>query len=227
VWAHGFVLQSGERFSKSAGVRLDLSDAIDRLGADALRYFLLREVPFDADGTFSYERFDERYTSDLANSLGNLASRAIAMVEKYCDAIVPAGAATELDRADATDASAYHAAMGGSHGFPLHDALKRVMSSVARGNEFVQASQPWALAKNPDRRGELESVLAAVIRQLARHAIHLAPFMPTKSQELWAALGGPGSVHAQRFADVDALDVFGWRVLKGVSLFPKPLAPAP
>jgi methionyl-tRNA synthetase len=226
VWAHGFVLQSGERFSKSAGVRLDLSDAIDRLGADALRYFLLREVPFDADGTFSYERFDERYTSDLANSLGNLASRAIAMVEKYCDAIVPPGAATELDRADAADAAEYHAAMGGSQGFPLHEALKRVMSSVARGNEFVQASQPWALAKNPDRRAELESVLAAVIRQLARHAIHLAPFMPTKSQELWAQLGGPGSVHAQRFADVDALDVFGWRVAKGASLFPKPLAPA-
>ena len=82
----------GERFSKSSGVRLDLDEAIDRYGADAFRYFLLREVPFDADGSFSCERFDERYNADLANALGNLASRAISMVEKYCDSVVPAGA---------------------------------------------------------------------------------------------------------------------------------------
>src|SRR5205823_4054374 len=67
VWAHGFVLFSGERFSKSAGVRLDVNEAIDRYGSDALRYFLLREVPFDADGSFSWGRFEDRYTADLAN----------------------------------------------------------------------------------------------------------------------------------------------------------------
>jgi methionyl-tRNA synthetase len=222
VWAHGFVLLSGERFSKSAGVRLDVDDAIDRYGADALRFFLLREVPFDADGSFSYERFDDRYNSDLANSLGNLASRAIAMVEKYCGAVVPAGAPTDLDRADATDLAEYHAAMDGPRGFLLHEGLKRVMACVSRGNEFIQSSQPWVLAKNPDARAQLESVLAATIRQLARHAIHLAPFMPTKSQELWAQLGGPGRVDDCRFASVSALDVTGWRVAKGASLFPKP-----
>ncbi|HET9011429.1 MAG TPA: class I tRNA ligase family protein, partial [Gemmatimonadaceae bacterium] len=73
VWGHGFVLLGGERFSKSAGVKLDLNEAIDRFGPDAFRYFLLREVPFDNDGTFSWERFEERYTADLANALGNLA----------------------------------------------------------------------------------------------------------------------------------------------------------
>ena len=155
---------------------------------------------------------------------GNLASRAISMVEKYCDGIVPLGTAArgELDRADLVDLAEYHAALQGGS-LLLHEAIKRVMSCVARGNEFVQSSQPWALAKNPERRGELESVLAAIMRQLARHAIHLAPVIPNKAQELWVQLGGPGRVEDQRFANVDTLDVTGWRVAKGASLFPKPL----
>jgi methionyl-tRNA synthetase len=96
------------------------------------------------------------------------------------------------------------------------------MACVSRGKEFVQASQPWALAKAAEKRGEPENVLAAIIRQLARHAIHLAPFMPNKSQELWTQLGGPGSVHDQRFANVESLDVSGWKVTKGAPMFPKP-----
>ena len=91
VWAHGFVNLGGERFSKSAGVKLELSEAIERFGADAFRYFLMREVPFDADGNFSWERFEERYNADLANAWGNLASRTISMIEKYCDGVVPPG----------------------------------------------------------------------------------------------------------------------------------------
>ncbi|CAA9488128.1 MAG: Methionyl-tRNA synthetase, partial [uncultured Sphingomonadaceae bacterium] len=89
VWGHGFVTLGGERFSKSAGVGLELGDAIDRFGPDAFRFFLLREVPWDADGNFSWERFTERYTSELANGLGNLASRTLSMVEKYCGGAVP------------------------------------------------------------------------------------------------------------------------------------------
>src|SRR5699024_7746562 len=119
----GFVLLGGERFSKSAGVKLDLDEAIDRFGADAFRYFLLREVPFDADGNFSWERFEERYNADLANALGNLASRTISMIERYCGGIVPAGAPTSLDEQDARDLAQYHAAIDGSRGYLVHDAL--------------------------------------------------------------------------------------------------------
>ena len=129
VWAHGFVLLGGERFSKSAGVKLDLDEAIGRFGPDAFRYFLLREVPFDADGSFSWERFEERYNADLANALGNLASRTISMVERYCEGVVSGNAAaerTELDTQDAHDLAQYHAAMDGSRGYLLHEALRHV-----------------------------------------------------------------------------------------------------
>jgi len=223
VWGHGFVLLGGERFSKSAGVKLDLDEAIDRFGADAFRYFLLREIPFDADGSFSWERFEERYNSDLANAWGNLASRVIAMVEKYRDGVVPASAPDETDRNDAADIAAYHTAMDGTRGFLLHEALQHALACVTRGNEYVQASQPWALAKGADdeSRRKLDTVLASLVRRLARQAVLLAPFMPVKAQALWEQLGAPGQVADQHFSGLDSLDVTGWKVTKGDALFPR------
>jgi methionyl-tRNA synthetase len=221
VWSHGFVLLGGERFSKSAGVRLDLGEAIDRYGVDAFRYFLLREVPFDADGSFGWERFEERYNSDLANAWGNLASRVISMVERYCGGVVPSAARTDADRQDAADAIEYHAAMDGSKGFLLHEALRVVWQSVVRGNEYVDRRAPWKQAKDPAQRGELEITLASLVRQLARQAVLVAPFMPVKAQELWRQLGAPGDVADQRFDSLVSLDAGGWRVEKGEPLFPK------
>jgi methionyl-tRNA synthetase len=221
VWAHGFVQLAGERFSKSAGVKLELADAIGRFGVDAFRYFLLREVPFDTDGNFSWERFEDRYNADLANALGNLASRSIAMVEKYCGGVVPAAARTALDDADATDVEAYHAAMDGRNGYLLHEGLQAVWRSVARGNEYVDRQAPWKLAKDPTQRAALEETMAALMRHLGRHAILLSPFMPQKAQELWQQLGAPGPVLAQRSEGVQSLDASGWHVSKGAPLFPK------
>lgn len=226
VWAHGFVQLGGERFSKSAGVKLDLGEAIARFGADAFRYVLLREVPYDGDGNFSWERFEERYTSDLANALGNLASRAIAMVEKYCDAVVPTAPAPEAEAGDDEDLRAYHSAMDGSRGWRLHEGLAAVARMTARANEYTQATAPWQLAKDPLRRGELEQCLASLIRRLARQAVLLAPFMPEKSQALWVQLGGAGAVASQRFDGVPALDAAGWTVHKGEGLFPRPVSDA-
>ncbi|MEP6990493.1 MAG: methionine--tRNA ligase [bacterium] len=228
VWGHGFVLLGGERFSKSAGVKLDLDEAITRFGVDAFRYFLLREVPFDGDGSFSWERFEERHNADLANAWGNLASRVIAMVEKYRGGVVPVGARDGADVADAADVAAYHEAMDGTRGFLLHEALQRAMACVARGNEFVQASQPWKLAKGEDDASQraLDDVLASLMRQLARQAVLLAPFMPNKAQAAWEQLGGPGSVLHQRNDRLAALEVTGWRVRKGESLFPKDARPS-
>ena len=229
VWGHGFVLLGGERFSKSAGVKLDLDEALSRFGVDAFRYFLLREVPFDGDGSFTWERFEERYNADLANSWGNLASRVIAMVEKYRGGVVPAGVREEADQADAHDIDAYHAAMDGSRGFLLHEALQRAMACVGRGNEYVQTMQPWTLAKgdDTDSRRALDHVLSSLVRQLARQAVLLAPFMPGKAQAVWEQLGGPGTVLEQRFDQLASLDATGWMVKKGASLFPKDARPSP
>jgi methionyl-tRNA synthetase len=223
VWAHGFVNFAGERFSKSAGVKLEVGEAVDRFGADAFRYFLMREVPFDADGNFSWERFEERYEADLANALGNLASRAMSMVERYRGGTVPAGRANALDDADAADYRAYHDAMDGSRGYLLHDALRAVWRAVARGNEYVDRQAPWKLAKDEALSGELDETLAALVRQLARFAVTLYPFMPAKTAELWRRLGAPSDLGGQRFADLMSLDPTGWRVAKGEPLFPKEL----
>jgi len=225
VWVHGFVLLGGERFSKSAGVKLDLHEAIDRFGSDAFRYYVLREVPFDTDGSFSWERFEQVYVSELANTWGNLGSRVIAMVEKYCAGVVPRANETEVDRADAAELEQYHAAMDGRKGYLLHEGLRRAIDSVVRGNEFVQVKAPWTLAKSPDTRAALETTLGALVRTLARQCVMLFPFVPGKAQELWSQLGAPGRIEDQRFDALMRLDATGWTVRKGEPLFPKPAAP--
>lgn len=224
VWAHGFVLYAGDRLSKSAGVRLDIDEAVSRFGVDAFRYFLLREVPFDADGSFSWTRFEERYNSDLANAWGNLASRTISMVEKYCDGIVPLSSGSALDDDDAAALEAYHRVMSGESGYRLQDALASVWKTVARANEFVGKQAPWELAKDPARRKELDGSLSALIRSLARQAVALAPFMPQKAAELWLSLGAPRPLNAMRFDELKTVDPSGWRVSRGPALFPRSIA---
>ena len=223
VWAHGFVLLGGDRFSKSAGVTLDLQDAVSRYGADPFRYFLMREVPFDADGNFSWERFEERYNSDLANAWGNLASRTIAMVEKYCAGVVPdADARIGLDALDSADLAGARSAMDGSRGYLCHEALACVARLTERANLHIQQTQPWVLAKDPANRVKLEETLAALVRSLARQAAYLAPFMPGKAEALWSQLGAPDKARAALFAGVESMSASGWRATKGEGLFPRP-----
>ena len=223
IWAHGFVLLGGERFSKSAGVKLDLYEAIDRFGPDAFRYYLLREIPFDTDGSFSWERFEQVYNAELANTWGNLGSRVTAMIEKYFGGVVPAAPETDVDRGDVAGLEGYHAAM---NGFLLHDGVRHALASAVRGNEYIQTKQPWALAKSPDTRSALEATLGALVRSLARQAVMFFPFIPGKAQAMWEQLGGPGRVEEARFDSLASLDVIGWKVRKGDPLFPKPATAA-
>jgi methionyl-tRNA synthetase len=205
-------------------------DPLQRRRGRRLRYYLLREIPFDGDGSFSWERFEAVYTAELANGLGNLASRTMAMIEKYCEGIVPSGDFGPTDKADLADYARARAALDGSRGFLIHEALEAIAATVVRANGAIQESKPWVLAKDASQRGELERVLAALARQLARQAVYLSPFIPGKAQELWDALGGPGDVREIQFVDTDALDCTGWHVAKGEGLFPRPeppKAPAP
>ncbi|HXV16617.1 MAG TPA: class I tRNA ligase family protein [Gemmatimonadaceae bacterium] len=221
VWAHGFVLLAGDRFSKSAGVKLDLDEAISRFGTDAFRYFLLREVPFDGDGNFAWERFEDRYNSDLANAWGNLASRTISMIERYRGGVVPAGRDRGLDAAGESDIASYHKALDGSQGYMLHEALRAMWQMVFRANEFVDRQAPWKLAKDAANDAELDRTLGALARELMLQCAYLAPFMPAKCEELWQMLGASGSVSELTLETLKELDPAGWRVTKGTPLFPK------
>jgi methionyl-tRNA synthetase len=224
VWAHGFISLGGERFSKSAGVKLTLDEAIERYGVDAFRYYLLRDVPYDGDGSFSWERFEEVYNSDLANTLGNLGSRSAAMIEKYRAGVVPAAAPdAELFAAHGASLAQARAAVDGERRHRPNEVIGALMDVARRTNEYIQRTQPWVLAKDPANAAQLDVVLATLAASLATCAAWLAPVMPQKMQVLWTQLGGSGEVTSVRLDQ--PIDVAGWTVTKGVPLFPKPEAP--
>jgi methionyl-tRNA synthetase len=215
VWGHGFVLLGGERFSKSSGVGLDLEEAIDRYGPDAFRYFLLREVPWDADGNFSWERFSERYTSELANGLGNLASRTLSMLARYREGGTPALAVAPDAQVEKALAG-YRAAMDAGL---LHEAATAAFGLVWHANAFIAELQPWSMAKDPARSGELDATLNAMLRYVAVVAVLFFPFMPGKMGELWRRVAGERPMPGMD--GLAALDVSGWRVEAGDPLFPR------
>ena len=222
VWAHGFVYFRGERFSKSAGVTLDLNEAVGRFGADAFRYFLLREIPWDADGNFTWERFEERYTADLADGLGNLASRALAMVAKYRNGVVPRRSRDEsLDEAGRAAVAKYARAMDA---LDLRGGADAAWDLVNAANLYVQQSAPWALAKG-GQEAELDHVLGALADALTRLAVLSSPFLPAKAQELWEALGQAGAVAGANWQVAQRPETAGSATRKPDGLFPKP-APA-
>lgn len=219
VWAHGFVYLGGERFSKSAGVRLDLDEAIDRFGPDAFRYFLLREIAWDSDGNFSWERFEERYVADLADGLGNLASRSLAMLAKYREGVVPEAAdPTPLDERGEAAVQAYRAAMDA---LDLRGGADAAWELVAAANQYIVQTAPWALAK-AGRDEDLDRALAALARTLLRLTVMASPFLPTSAEQLWQALGMAGTAAGTRLETAERAEMAGRRTAKPPALYPKP-----
>jgi len=223
VWAHGYLQWEGAKMSKTAGTAVSLGAAIERYGADALRYFLLREVGFEGDGNFTWERFDARYAADLADTFGNLVSRALSMVQRYRDGVVPDDPRegdTPIERAAQEAIAAYARAMDAQG---LQEGAALVIELATRANRYVEETAPWKLAKE-QRDADLDSVLANLVRVVARLAVLAAPFIPAKAAEVWSALGAPQPLAAVRFADLAGLKVGRQRVAKPPPLFPKPVA---
>ena len=219
VWSHGWMTFSGSRFSKSEGVQVSLREAIDRHGVDALRYFLLREIPWDANGNFNFDRFDGRYEAELADGYGNLSSRILAMITRYLGGKIPqSGESTSLDTEGETVVAEYRDAMD-QH--LLHLGGQAAWKLVTRANQFVEESAPWTLHKTGDT-ARLEAVLASLSRALSRITQMAAPFLPNKAEEVWRALGRQESVQGAGWELIEQPRTGGLEVAKPAPLFPKP-----
>jgi methionyl-tRNA synthetase len=219
VWAHGYVQWEGTKMSKTAGTAVTLGEAIDRHGADALRYFLLREVGFESDGNFTWERFDERYTADLADGLGNLVSRSLAMIAKYREGVVPAARdATTLDEAGRRVVEAYARGMDACD---LRAGAEAAWELVATANLYIQQVAPWKLAKEGSD-AELDAALAALARALYRLAVLTEPFIPGKAANIRESLGAPAAPASGAWDSLENPPVAGAATRRPETLFPKP-----
>jgi len=188
VFGHGWVYFKGERMSKSLGNIVDPLDAAKRFGPDPLRLYLTKEVPYGADGDFTWERFEEKYNADLANNLGNLVNRVASMSERYRQGALaaPGAASPALAAATAAAVSAYTAAM---ERLALHDAAAAAFRLVSATNEFVATNQPWALAKDPARADALTGVLHDAAEAVRIAGVLLQPFMPASATEILRRMG--------------------------------------
>ena len=224
VFAHGWLLVGGEKMSKSKLTGIVPSDITSHFGVDAFRYYFLRAIPFGSDGSFSWEDMSARYTSELANDFGNLASRLIAMIEKYCDGLIPAVAHDEtLSEALKTAANIADAAIVA---LDFQSGINAIMDFCKRVNGYVTEQQPWVLAKDPANKVELDKVLYNTADSIRALAVLLHPIMPATTEILWESLGANqtlGDISQQRIADVSRFGQLpmGSKVTKGAVLFPR------
>jgi methionyl-tRNA synthetase len=184
VFSHGFLFNRGEKMSKSVGNVIDPFALADAYGVDPLRYFFLREVPFGQDGNYSHEAIVNRINADLANDLGNLAQRSLAMIARNCGGVLPQpGAFSAADAAILAAADAMlAAARRAMETQQLHQVLNAVWSVVADANRYFAGEAPWALAKtDPPRMATVLYVTAEVLRQIS---ILIQPFMPASAARL-------------------------------------------
>src|SRR5271165_343960 len=212
VFVHGYLLMDGEKMSKSLGNVLDPFAVIERFGADALRFYLLREVPFGQDGSVSSAAFEQRYESELANELGNLASRTIAMLLRYRDGAVPAG---ELDPVLVADFEGLVERVSAQlDAAELTGALDEIWQRVRRLNRYVEEQAPWQLAKDDSRAADLDRVLGTLAEGLRVVTVLLWPYLPASAERLLGALGAPslsltgaelGAGEMQRVSPIESL----------------------
>lgn len=192
IFGHGWLLTKEGKMSKSKGNVVDPNVLIDRYGLDAARYYFLREVPFGSDGAFTPESFVERINSDLANDLGNLLNRTIAMVNKYFDGAVPSytGQVTAFDGdLQATISHTIEKVEEVMENLEFSVALTAISGLISRTNKYIDETKPWVLAKEESSRNELASVMYHLVETLRIVSILLQPFMTGTPAKIWSQLG--------------------------------------
>jgi methionyl-tRNA synthetase len=224
VFGHGWLLVGGGKMSKSKGNVVDPVVLIEKYGADAIRYFLLRELPYGADGYYSEEALRERYNRDLANDLGNLFSRTLAMIERYTQGVVPVpgpATRTETELAEVA-ARAVEQVEQELERFDFAGALAAVWELVARANKYVDEAAPWALAREGQTE-RLHTVLYHLAEALRVLTVLLTPFLPGLPERVWPQLGleEAGQLHTWESARRWGAFPPGAKVRRGPALFPR------
>lgn len=221
VFGHGWLLLDGGKMSKSKGNVVDPVVLADRYSVDAIRYFLLREIPFGNDGIFSNEALINRINSDLANDLGNLLSRTVAMVEKYFGGTVPAvreAGEFDQDLIDTVSAMPDRVTKAMDE-LLIPQATQEIFKAIQRANKYIDETAPWALAKNEENKPRLAMVLYNLCEALRYATVMLAPFLPETADKMAVQLGLTEA--DRRFGELKFGGKAEYTVHKGDALFPR------
>ncbi len=218
IFAHGWLLFDNNKMSKSRGNIVRPEPIRQAMGADALRYYLLREVVFGADGNFAYDALVTRYNADLANGLGNLASRTLSMIHQYRGGVVKTTGAGEPFAIGQTIA----AAVDGYEKLDFSRALESIWGLISAADKYIVEQAPWKLAKDPAAAEQLDNVLANVYNALRVVTVLAAPVLPESAARIWKLLGFPNPVEAERIGALEDAPAEPTRTIPAVEpVFPR------